>query len=59
VKINTVVALPDGNDFLSEAGMVFHTISWLMQSGQDDNFVVDSVIVTADGCEARSLIPRE
>lgn len=56
---NNVIGLREGNDFLLEAGMVFHTMSWLMQTGQGDYFVSDTVIVTDDGCEAPSLIPRE
>lgn len=55
---NTVVGLREGNDFILEAGMVFHTMSWLMQSGSGDYFVSDTVIINDDGCEAPSLIPR-
>ncbi len=42
-----------------EQGMVFHLMSWLLRSGQGDSFLSDTVVVTADGCEWLTRVPRE
>ena len=55
---NTVIGLREGNDLILEAGMVFHTMSWLMNSGQGDYFVSDTVIITDDACEAPTTVSR-
>jgi Xaa-Pro dipeptidase len=31
--------------------MVFHMMSWMMETGSGDYFVSDPVVVTADGAE--------
>jgi Xaa-Pro dipeptidase len=40
-------------------GMVFHLMSWLMNTGREgDYFVSDSALVTEDGCEVLTTIPQ-
>jgi Xaa-Pro dipeptidase len=40
-------------------GMVFHLMSWLMNTGREgDYFVSDSALVTENGCEVLTTIPQ-
>jgi Xaa-Pro dipeptidase len=41
-----------------KAGMVFHLMSWLLRSGRGDYFISDTVVVTRDGCERLTRVPR-
>lgn len=47
-----VVSLREGSDFVLEAGMTFHVLSWLVGSRAGDYFISDTVLVTEDGGEA-------
>jgi Xaa-Pro dipeptidase len=41
------------------AGMVFHLMSWLMDTGREGNyFVSDPAVVTEDGCEVLTATPQ-
>lgn len=39
-------------------GMTFHLLSWLMGAGQGDYFVSDTAVLTQDGCELLTTVPR-
>ena len=42
------------------AGMVFHLMSWLMDTGRKGNyFVSDPALVTEDGCEVLTTISQQ
>jgi Xaa-Pro dipeptidase len=42
------------------AGMVFHVMSWLMDTGREGNyFVSDPALVTEDGCEVLTTISQQ
>ena len=42
------------------AGMVFHLMSWLMDTGREGNyFVSDPALVTEDGCEVLTKISQQ
>lgn len=47
-----VVSLREGSDFVLQAGMTFHVLSWLVGSRAGDYFVSDTVLVTENGGEA-------
>ncbi len=48
---NTVVGLRPTSDMVIAEGMTFHVLSWLMGTGQGDDFVSNTVLVTAEGAE--------
>lgn len=57
---SSVVGLHDKSEWLLQAGMVFHLLSWLMDTGQPGNyFVSDTAVVTENGCEIITAVPRE
>lgn len=41
------------------AGMVFHLMSWLLRTGSGDSFLSDTIVVTENGCEFLTAVPRE
>lgn len=53
------LGLRKGSTMRLETGMVFHLMSWLLRSGQGDSFLSDTVVVTDDGCEWLTKVPRE
>ncbi len=48
---NTVVGLRPTSDMVIAEGMSFHVLSWLMGTGQGDDFLSNTVLVTATGAE--------
>lgn len=48
---NTVVGLRPASDMVIAEGMSFHVLSWLMGTGQGDDFLSNTVLVTATGAE--------
>lgn len=56
---NMVVGLRHDSDMVLEKGMVFHLMSWLMDTGRPgDYFVSDTALVTADGCQVLTSVPQ-
>lgn len=53
------VGLRDGSDLKLEPGMVFHLMSWLLRTGKGDSFLSDTAVVTEDGCEVLTKVPRD
>jgi Xaa-Pro dipeptidase len=49
---SSVVGLRPDSDLEIAAGMSFHVLSWLMDTGRGDAFVSDTVLVTEVGAEA-------
>jgi Xaa-Pro dipeptidase len=41
-----------------EPGMVFHLMSWMMETGVGDYFVSDPVVIGSDGAELLSSTPQ-
>jgi hypothetical protein len=38
---------------------MFHFMSWLLRTGQEDSFISDTLVVTEQGCEAlTTTVPR-
>jgi len=55
-----VVGLRHDSDWALQAGMVFHLMSWLMDTGQPgDYFVSDTAVVTEDGCQVLTADSQE
>ena len=55
-----VVGLRHDSDWVLQAGMVFHLMSWLMDTGQPgDYFVSDTAVVTEDGCHVLTADSQE
>jgi Xaa-Pro dipeptidase len=52
------LGLRKGSTMRLEEGMVFHLMSWLLRTGQGDSFLSDTVVVTSDGCEWLTRVPR-
>jgi Xaa-Pro dipeptidase len=48
---NSVTGLRRDSDLVVDAGMAFHVLSWLMETGRGDFFISDTVLVGADGAE--------
>lgn len=48
---NSVVGLRPTSDMVIAEGMSFHVLSWLMGTGKGDDFVSNTVLVTAAGAE--------
>jgi Xaa-Pro dipeptidase len=56
---NMVVGLRHDSDMVLKEGMVFHLMSWLMDTGRPgDYFVSDTAVVTEDGCEVITSVPQ-
>lgn len=56
---STVVGLRHDSDLALREGMVFHLMSWLMETGREgDYFVSDTAVVTADGCKRLTTTPQ-
>lgn len=54
-----VVGLRHDSDLLLKQGMVFHLMSWLMDTGRPGNyFVSDTAVVTQEGCEVITSVPQ-
>lgn len=52
------VGLRRHSDMQLREGMVFHLMSWLLNSGQGDAFLSDTIVVTATGCEFLTNVKR-
>lgn len=52
-------ALRPGNRAKLAEGMVFHLMSWMMETGEGDYFVSDPVLITQDGGMRLSKTPQE
>ena len=56
---SAVVGLRHDSDLELREGMVFHLMSWLMDTGRDgDYFVSDAAVVTANGCTRLTTTPQ-
>lgn len=55
---NTVVGLRPTSDMVIAEGMSFHVLSWLMGTGQGDDFVSNTVLVTPTGAEVLNQTDR-
>lgn len=56
---SAVVGLRHDSDLVLREGMVFHLMSWLMDTGRPgDYFVSDTGVVTADGCTRLTTTPQ-
>lgn len=53
------VGLRGGSSLELAPGMVFHLMSWLLDSGQGSSFLSDTVVVTETGCERLTQVPRD
>jgi len=53
-----VVGLRHDSHLELQAGMVFHLMSWLMDTGRGDYFVSDTAVVTEDGCEVVTAVSQ-
>lgn len=53
-----VVGLRHDSNLELRAGMAFHLLSWLMGSARGDYFVSNTAILTENGCEVLSTVPR-
>lgn len=54
-----VVGLRHDSDMQLRAGMVFHVMSWLMDTPGGDYFLSDTAVVTETGAELLTSVPRE
>jgi Xaa-Pro dipeptidase len=52
------VGLRSDSDLELRSGMVFHLMSWLLRSGRGDYFISDTIVVTDQGCEVLTKVPR-
>lgn len=50
------VGLRRNSEMTLRSGMVFHLMSWLLQSGLGDSFLSDTIVVTDEGCEILTTI---
>jgi Xaa-Pro dipeptidase len=48
---NRVTGLSAGSDLKIAIGMSFHVLSWLMGTGKGDDFISNTVLITAEGAE--------
>lgn len=55
---STVVGLRHDSDLALRAGMTFHLMSWLMDTGKGDYFVSDTAMVTEEGCEVLTTVTQ-
>lgn len=53
-----VVGLRHDSDLELKAGMSFHLMSWLMDTGIGDYFVSDTAMVTDEGCEVLTTVTQ-
>jgi Xaa-Pro dipeptidase len=53
------VGLRRNSKMVLKEGMTFHLMSWLLNSGQGDAFLSDTIVVTSDGCELLTGTSRE
>lgn len=53
------VGLRPDSDLALAPGMVFHLMSWLLRTGKGDSFLSDTAVVTEDGCEVLTRVPRD
>ena len=53
------VGLRRGSDLELRPGMVFHLLSWLLETRDGSAFVSDAVVVTRDGCELLTTASRD
>jgi Xaa-Pro dipeptidase len=53
-----VTGLRRGSIIRLRPGMTFHLLSWLMGAGQGDYFVSDTAVLTQDGCDVLTTVPR-
>lgn len=56
---NTVIGLRHDSRRVLLPGMVFHLMSWLMDTGHGDYFVSDTAVLTESGCELLTSYPRD
>jgi len=56
---NQVVGLRSDSDMELAEGMIFHLLSWMLNSGRGDYFVSNTALVTKDGCEILTTLPNE
>jgi Xaa-Pro dipeptidase len=54
---NKVTGLAPGSHLRIEAGMSFHVLSWLMGTGRGDDFISNTVLVTAQGAKVLNRTP--
>ncbi|WP_087000933.1 M24 family metallopeptidase [Rhizobium sullae] len=54
---NSVTGLRHDSDLEIRTGMSFHILSWLMGTGQGDDFVSNTVLLTEDGPEVLTRTP--
>lgn len=52
------VGLRPHSDLALQPGMVLHLMSWLLGSDKGDAFLSDTVVVTDNGCEILTQVPR-
>ncbi len=52
------VGLRPYSELRLQSGMVLHLMSWLLGSAKGDAFLSDTVIVTDDGCDIITRVPR-
>ena len=53
------VGLRPGSDLELRQGMVFHLLSWLLETSHGSAFVSDAVVVTEGGCERLTSASRD
>jgi Xaa-Pro dipeptidase len=53
------VGLRRNSDMQLRPGMVFHLMSWLLNSGAGDAFLSDTIVVTDSGCEFLTTVNRD
>jgi Xaa-Pro dipeptidase len=54
---NSVTGLRHDSDLAIETGMSFHILSWLMGTGQGDDFISNAVLLGDDGAEVLTTTP--
>ncbi|HTV70159.1 MAG TPA: Xaa-Pro peptidase family protein [Rhizobiaceae bacterium] len=54
---NSVTGLRHDSDLIIETGMSFHILSWLMGTGQGDDFISNAVLLGDDGAEVLTKTP--
>ncbi|CAN5196672.1 Xaa-Pro peptidase family protein [soil metagenome] len=54
---NSVMGLRSGSDLAIETGMSFHILSWLMGTGQGNDFISNTVLLTESGAEILTRTP--
>lgn len=54
-----VVGLREGSALVMRTGMVFHVMSWLMNTGRGDYFISNTAFLGENGCEVLTATPME